>query len=364
MGMKSFFLKSIRHLKTHNLLLPASHDQGLYELPHTKVYLLDEAEQLHLFELETPEALLRLQPEYFEELSHVFDLMWALDFVKTVDIFEYDELTDELIEYLGLSLDDEDEAFTPFGLGTWTTNNYGSAAFVVTSIVGNDRAVASSRPAMRRRHNNIGRNANNFFDVEFRIVESFRTYVRNGTGWRHVGTQHGRLQNIIDYRNVAVRMQLGNHTQINNFTVHGRARQRTTLLNRIRQSGHSISSFVMSAAGVPSSAQLALDLITGSINSSRSVTLGSQSTYARTGRWTQASVRFPNEYRFYYNTSSNNGHRLQLQVNAGRNGGHHNSTATQHGAARVEFDVFISGTRSGSRRNVARAFTYTVDRRN
>lgn len=365
-GYKLLLFKINRIPEAHNLLLPTSYSQGLYKQSQTKIYLLNEKGEIHLFEFKTPEALLSPQPDDLEALDHIYDLIWAMDFVEnTFEIFEYEALTDELIQYLGLSLYDEEELFDPFGLGTWTTNNYGTAAFVVTHIIGNDRTVFSSRPAMRRRHNNIGRGANNFFDVEFRIVESRRFYTRNGTGWRHIQTDHGRSSGTIDYRNVEVKIQLGNHTQINNFTTHGRARRHNTIGTTLMQNGSSIRSVVLSGVGVPSSAQTALNLISDAVrNTSQNVSLGSRSTYARTGRWTQTGIRLPNNYRFYYNTASNNGHRLHIQVNAGRYGGHHASTATVHGAARVEFDVFIGNVRSGSRRNIARSFTYTVDRRN
>jgi len=34
--------------ETQNLLFPASHTRGLYELPHTKIYLLDEAKRVRI----------------------------------------------------------------------------------------------------------------------------------------------------------------------------------------------------------------------------------------------------------------------------------------------------------------------------
>jgi len=138
-------------------------------------------------------------------------------------------------------------------------------------------------PFLRRRHNDIGRNATNIFNVEFRITESMRHYNRNTSNtWTLFSTQRGRLQSIIDYRNVSLNLQLGNHTQINNFAIHGRARQRDILWNRVRSSGQTVSGFVMTAAGVPSTAQAALNLISNNFSgSSNTVTLGAQSTYAR-----------------------------------------------------------------------------------
>lgn len=172
---------------------------------------------------------------------------------------------------------------------------------------------------------------------------------------------------MIDYRNVAVRLQLGNHTQINHFTTYGRARRHNSnpFAAGIVQNASTVRSVILSAVGVPSNAQTALNLIAGSVrNTSQDVILGSQSTYARTGRWTQAGIRLPHHYRFYYHTYSNNGHRLHMQVNAGRYGGHHASTPTVHGAVRIEFDVFTRGTQRRNRRHIAQSFTYTVNRRN
>ena len=355
--------------ETHNLLLPTSYSENLYIVPHAKIYLMDEMGQLHLFELDVPDVLSQLSPLEFEELSHSNDFLWTISVVEPIiEVFEYEELTEELLEYLGIGLETSNELFTPFNVseaGIWITSEYTSVAFSVTTIAGNERAVASSRPTMRRRHNNIGRNATNFFDVEFRVVESLRLYARNGTAWRHLRTDNGRINGVIDYRNIEARIQLGNHTQINNFSTHGRARRHNTVGSTIMENRSSIRSIILSGIGIPSNAQSALTLISGALGqSSQNITLGSTSNYARSGNWTSVGVRFPNTYRFYHNTSSTNGHRLQLQVNAGRGGTSNNSTATVDGAARVSFEVFINNSRQGSTRHIARSFRYTVDRRN
>jgi len=51
-----------------------------------------------------------------------------------------------------------------------------------------------------------------------------------------------------------------------------------------------------------------------------------------------------------------------MQVTAGRYGAHNNSIASQHGAARVSFDVFISNSLHSSG-SIDGTFTYNVDRR-
>jgi len=349
--------------ETHNLLLPESHQEGLYGRAHVKVYLMNMDGQIYLFENEIPEAFLTLHENDFEELNNHSDLSWARDFIEG-EYREYseDEVTLELLEALGLSDDYGYSGFVPFGLGSFSTVMYGSGVFTYTYIAGRERFRYNSRPQMRHRRNNIGRNATNDFDVEFRIAEAF---IQEWTDGTHIQSLVGT--GFWNYRQVEAAVQLGNHTHINHFTTHGRMVRHNGISSSARAAGNAVSTRIMTAAGIPTSAQAALDAVRAAANAAHTnVTLGPNGVYRRTARTTRAGRRMGSEYRLHHNTGSTNGHHLHIAANAGRwqEGVAGQNSVTQHGAVRIAFYVYRQNRRHGNeRRSINTSFTYTIDRR-
>jgi len=347
---------------THNLLLPNSKSQGLYKYPSTKLYMLDAKGMLNLFEFNTPIEFKNLDPYSFPELMHMNDITWAREFVDYEFIeFEEEELTLELLKELGVYFYDVYEQIVPFGNGTFTNHHYGSGAFSWTFTLGNERSQSTSRPILRRRHNNIGAGATNVKDVEFRIAEVSRIWYNGIQQWE----RHDR--NTFNYREVEVRIQVGQHTQINNMSIHGGTRRHSTGAEISGAVLNTIQARILHHARIPGAADVnaAINLVGALANQgSRNISLGGSGFSARTGRWSGAGTRFEANYRFSNHTRANgDGHRLHLQIGVGRNGDTANSTSTESGAVMMGFYVFDGNTRIGNRRNMNVGFTYTINRR-
>jgi len=363
---------------TNNLLLPNSVSDDLVNLQHAQIYLQDPEGRLNLFEIHLPEVFKYLDVSDFNGAENYDDLWWFMDFIEpTVKVIPADELTEERLYELNLIDDDHDEisddgyiGIVPLGLNTFTNVSY-TDAFWLEAIVGTERSVVSSRPSMRRTHTNIGRNGTGNFQVEFRVIESTLIYVRQGNSWRHLRTIHGATHNIIDYRNVSAQIVLGEHSRITHMTLDGNMRLASgSALTSIFRGG-SIRTLVMTAVGLSSTAQAALNLVRQVASNTRTqnVRLGNVANTPSTETIRRVYYRLNSgNYRLYRNTA-NSGHNMVLNVTGRRTAVTANqSAARQYGAVAVQFEVFIQGTRRNNfrgeaRRRIDASFSYTVDRR-
>jgi len=321
-----------------NLLLQSSHYYNLPELPHIKVYIMDELGQIHLFEMEKPEALTILDANNFEQLEEAYDLLWALGLANGV--FEESETTDELLIELGV--------LVPSARGLNSFTLWAPNTFTYRFVLGNETHNSVSVPYVRRLHRNIGRGTSTWQN-EFRVAEHSNTVVNGNV----ISTRHGT--GVIRYRDIQFQQVVGARSMIESIQLQGR-------MNRVGgsagQVGGTLFWRVLSHATNATAASILQNLRNAYLqNRSQTITLGNNFNQLGSGYTASAGHRLAQRYSLYRNTNSSNGHYLTMHTRVGPRG---TTSGNTTGGMSIAFNVYDGG---GARRvrSVRQEFSFTYN---
>lgn len=307
---------------TSNNLLVSNELEGI---PHIKIYLKDDKDNIYLFEDAMPNELMNINAEKFETADKTKDALWASELVEheTKEL----ETSEEILSSLGLTVQSR-------ALNSWTTWN-NPTTYYDAFYIGADYVQCWSLPYVEYRHTNVT-SQDSTWAVSFKVAEHMS-----------VGGTIYYGNNVFEYRNLKLAFACGDKTTFMRTYQEGKLYDLQKNKN-ISELGTEITVYLFNKAVSALPYGSTFSSVIQSINSMSSargeVCLGSTGISLSNRKTTAVGEKLDN-YSFEtctnHSGSVNNGHYFTYQGVLQYESASGNTNTV--GAITVEFDKFYTG---------------------